>query len=542
METPETHRDSARAALDMASVLVTKIGGENAADLRGNFRTIEARRAEGKKQILAISALRSTDPQWSPYAHPDVADRDSLGRVKQGFNTTSHLIALARAAERGDGEQTEDLLQRVRHFTRDIVERQLVEEGWNGEAVGRLHAVIDRTVNALRCRLTQDGECEVLELGQDWVLRDGRGYPSLTGLGETLAQEIYSEYLALKHSPAQALRFDGAAEEAFGENPREVAENEDRTNAAIATLRGRAREQLRALLPDADVLIAGGYLPVLGGQRGYSDKTGALLTQAAQDAGERTAYIVEKQEPIKSADPRIIGERARTVEEMTYDLAMEAFGNVHGADGGVVHPQALAMLAHADIDTFVLNPARATEGNITRIHRFAPQPRGGIEIVASRRMPVAVRVQSTKMFGRPGFLERMSDWFAEHGISIDQVFTTEVTITFTFTNGGLRPGQIEEFQNAMQQEFADEELALDVIRNKALVFCLGNDLRGLQPIADAVRGIAEAGIEDVDSLVRSTRQVIAFTIDESQAEAALTALHRTCIEERGGGIARDEAA
>jgi len=541
METPDAHHGSARAALDMTSVLVTKIGGENAANLRGNSRTIETRRLEGKRQILAISALRSTDPQWSPYAHPDVADRDSLGRVKQGFNTTSHLIALARAVARGDGERAEDLLQRVRHFTRDIVERQLVEEGWNGEATGRLHAVIDRTVNALRCRLAQDGEREVLELGQDWVLRDGGGLISITGLGETLAQEIYNEYLALKHSPAQALRFDGAIGEALGGNPHEVIECEEKTNAAIAALRERAREQIQALLPDADVLIAGGYLPVLGGQRGYSDKTGALLAQAAQDAGERTAYIIEKQYPIKSADPRIVGERARTVEEMTYDLAMEAFGNVHGADGGVVHPQALAMLAHAGIDTFVLNPERATEGNITHIRREPPERRG-IEIVASRRMPVAVRVQSTKMFGRPGFLERMSDWFAAHGISIDQVFTTEVTITFTFTNGGLRPGQIEEFQNAMQQEFADEDLALDVIRNKALVFCLGNDLRGLQPIADAVRALAEAGIEDIDSLVRSTRQVIAFTIDESQAEAALTALHRTCIEEHGGSAAEGETA
>ena len=52
--------------------------------------------------------------------------------------------------------------------------------------------------------------------------------------------------------------------------------------------------------------VTGGYLPVLGNERGYSDKTGALLADAASVEYPDTVYIVEKEFPLMSADPKRI--------------------------------------------------------------------------------------------------------------------------------------------------------------------------------------------------------------------------------------------
>jgi aspartokinase len=528
METSPHPPESARQALDAADVLVTKIGGENAADLAANAAIADHRRATGKKQILAISALRSSDPRYSAYADEAAADRDKFGAVKPGFNATSHLIEMARRLQSGDLRSAESILERLRGFTREIVEANVGDDPSfeRPTALARLSAVIDRKVNALLAQLRNAQAGDVIALEKDWLLRTNLGYVSLTGFGEDLAQAIYREYFQLRGLRAAEIRTDGLASVVFGDDPRSVLESERDVRGAVDTIRAKVRHQVDCLLPARDILVAGGYVPVLGGQRGYSDKTGALLAQAVSESGHRVAYLIEKQEPIRSADPRAVS-GTRVVERMTPELALEAFGSVHGADGGAIHPEALAMLAHSGIDTFVLNPSDESRG-ITRIAPFDPPPTGA-EIVAARPMPVSLQIRSTKMYGRPGFLETLTKWFSDRGISIDQVATTEVTVSFTFTNGGVGAERIGEFEAFLRQSIADDDLRLEAQRDRALLFCLGNNMDGLAPLARAVSALEGARIP-VHSLQRSTREVITLIVDGDRARDGLRALHEGCVE------------
>ncbi|MDD5075357.1 MAG: hypothetical protein PHO54_05850, partial [Candidatus Peribacteraceae bacterium] len=469
-----TSLSSGQRALRDAETTVSKIGGENAADLSANADLVRTRAEKGGKQILVVSALRSSSGDFDRFAHPDAADRDSDGKIKSGFNTTSHLIALAEHLRAGDRTGALDLFERVRAATKEIVRTEIErnERSDSREMLSAVFASIDGFLDNVRARIFNTDKKPVA-VGKDWLLHSEHGSVSITGIGEYLAKAIYHTYFHMKNISVGELNTEGLVQWMRGKDSSKLLEQRQ-AQELLASVRNSVRAHIGHLLDAHDVVVAGGYLPVLGSRRGYSDRTGALIAQEAREAGHTTAYLIEKKSPIMSADPRKI-RNARLVEEMTYELAMEAFGDQRGADGGAVHPEALRMLAEQDIPALVFNPQ--DESSITHIHAYDPPP-NGVEIVASRRMPIALEIQSIRMLGQPGFIHTISGWFAERGISIDQGGgTSEVTTTFTFTNGDVKNFDLEEFRRFLQETYGpDRELVLDVREGKSMVFCLGNNM------------------------------------------------------------------
>jgi len=528
-------RSAPRTGLDVlqeADVYVTKIGGDNAGKIRENFATVLDRQTHGKKQILAVSAIRSSDRRFTAMAHEDARDRDSDGNLKEGFNTTSYLIAIAKCLRNGDTATAHDMLERIRRFLKEVVHAEVEADPLLTAASANtaLDAVIDGMLDELGTHIDRAAAGTLHELEKDWVLEGADGYYSITGMGEQLAQAIYLKYAALRNLETGAIGTEGLAGDLYSTHPAEVVEDEQQSTAAIASLRSAMRRRVGSLLQDYTILIAGGYLPVIASQRGYSDKTGALLAQAAKDLGKRVAYLIEKEYPIMSDDPKK-NDRARVIQEMTFALAMELFGNTRGADGGAIHPDALNMLAEDGIDTVVFNPAtEQQEDNITYIHHYEPQP-SGIEIIASRKVPLAIQVSSTEMFGKPGFLSAVTTWFADRKISIDQVSTSERTTSFTFNNGKFKEQILTDFEAFLQDTFGpDEELKLEMLKDQSLIFCLGNNMEQTGPASRATMAMHIAGA-DIHFMTQGlNEQVMTFMIDRQHVAAVREKLHRLCIE------------
>src|SRR3989344_5409690 len=564
-ETPQiADRSAPRTGLDVlhdADVYITKIGGDNAGKLRENFATVLDRQTHGKKQILAISAIRSSDRRSTAMAHEYARDRDSDGNLKEGFNTTSHLIAIAKCLREGDTGKARDMLERIRRFLKEVVHAEVEADPLleAASANAALDTVIDEMLDELGARIDGGATSTLHELEKDWVLESADGYYSITGVGEQLAQAIYLQYAALRNLEAGGIKTEGFSDELYeaiverektlaeklrafigktigrlrsllGSQKEVTEDHEQKTAAAIASLRKGMRVEVGSLLQDHTILIAGGYLPVIASQRGYSDKTGALLAQVAKDLGEHVAYLIEKEYPIMSDDPKK-NDRAHVIREMTFALAMELFGNTRGADGGAIHPDALNMLAEDDIDTVVFNPAgEQREDNITYIHHYEPQP-GGIEIIASRKVPLAIQVSSTEMFGKPGFLSAVTTWFANRKISIDQVSTSERTTSFTFNNGKFKEQILRDFESFLQDTFGpDEELKLEMLRDQSLIFCLGNNMGQTGPASRATMAMHIAGA-DIHFMTQGlNEQVMTFMIDRAHVAEVRGKLHRLCIE------------
>lgn len=526
--------DSGFRALRNADVTISKIGGENATKLRANADSIRARTAEGKKQIYTISALRSGNPYYEQrYAHLAAEERDGNGAKKTGFNTTSHLIAVAKFLCAGDGDSAFDLLERVRNFTKEVVQTEISQDPdvEQSEATAALHTTIDRVLNAAADRL-RSAKAKPIALDKDWILQDPHGTFSITGIGEELAKAIYHTYFGLKGIAVGGLSTEGFTDAVLHDNPQALIENDRRTEQAVSLLRENIRVQLDALMCHHQVIVAGGYLPVLASERNYSDMSAALIAQAAKAAGVSVLYLKEGDTPVMSANPKMIPD-TRVIHNMTPEFAMEAFGNKRGANGGAIHAKAIRMLAEHDLDAVVYNPEEDPDLNrITHIHRFDPPP-NGVEMVASRQMPVAVEVQSIRMLGRSGFMHAMTEWFASRGISIDQISTSEVTVSLTFSNGDLPDALIQDFQTFLRDEMGlGSDLQLTVTQAKSLLFCLGNNMKKPGVARDATAALADAEA-DIHFIAQGLNErVMTFMVDADKAPAALARLHKICIERK----------
>lgn len=536
-------------ALANADVLVRKIGGDNAGKLRENYRNLTQENQREKKQVVVFSAIRSSDKAHDHYRRPTVVDLDVQKKPKPGFNTTSHLIHIARCVRKGDLAEAYATLEVVRNFTKEIVAKEIAadtdlsdqtntKEAINA-AIDRLLGTADNAAHypySLYAHIARAGaqkrtRKEVVNFGEDWLFNDPNGerYFSFTGVGETLAQQIYGVYFAEKNLSTTALDTTDLSNDIFDGNIGDTLDERiERTK--IDRLRRTVRNRIDACLNDADIITVSGYLPVIGSKRGYSDKTGALCAQALKKLDKKVLYVIEKASPIRSADPRQVESETAVIRLMTYLLAGELFGARSGADAGAIHPDAVAMLQEYDIDTVVMNPSQPKVEEMTLItNRYKPAI-DGVQIIASRAIPAAYEIQSSNMTMREGVIATLTAWFREQKISIDQTPSSETSITLTF-NGQLPPSLERKFRAFVRHTYG-ASYKVTKKENLALVFCLGNNIAQTDQLLRA--GL---GFRLVDATLHGFTKgfnpsVMTFLIDCTDVSDAVRKLHDIFIAKK----------
>lgn len=523
-------------ALQSADVYVTKIGGENAGRLSLNATNAQDRTRNGIKQVTAVSAIRSSDDQFTAFADESVVDRDEDGRIKHGFNTTSHLIEIARclsAKEEGGAESAIAIAHRIAEFTKAIVLREVQNDEHlaDGEdAADELVALVEKYVtdishpNSLISWIQADEHCSIMQRGADWILHTRNEYVSLTGLGENLAKNIYETYFRRRGIAVEHLGIDQAFYSIYPKIHRI-----DDPSKVVRGLQNLASDRIRTILASNDVVIAGGYLPILGSERGYSDKTGALLARATKAVHSRTLYVIEKEYPIMSADPRKVRD-ARTVPRMTHFLARELFGNSRGARGSAVHPAALEMLASDDIDIVVMNPEQEpTASNTTLIQDFKPDP-NGVEIIASKKVPFALQISSSIIVGNPLFESDMAQWFSSRGLQIQHTATSEGTISYTFFEGTCSESMIEDMRTHLEQMYGiSGDGTLSKLEDLSVIYCLGNNMRQHGQASRAAEALELAEV-DIHFITQGLNEsVMTFLVDAGDNNRAVRMLHNMFI-------------
>lgn len=516
-------------ALLQSDVYVTKIGGDNAGHLASNADIVRRRTQNMHTQVLAVSAIRSSDARFSDMTHTLVTEQEvqKHGRRKQGFNTTSHLIAAAQRLAQGDRETAEDIARRIADFTREIADSEAAADGLLEDrhtVRTQLHATIARHMtdpdspDSLLHIIRAAHPADIRNVGEDWLCADRNRTQSVTGLGERLAQSVTRTYFDARGIPSADL--DYGDEQAIYQ-----ALWRDDVEEAQQRLREGMRQSLQRTLQSHTVLVAGGYAPPLGSERGYSDKTGALIAHLAGTLGARVAYLIEKEKPIMSADPRNVS-GTRVVPRMTPFLAKELFGSDRGADAGAIHPEALDMLAGSDIPIVVLNPAEESAShNTTLINAFHPQP-NGVEIVHSKPVPFALQVVTGKMIGQTGFEEDIARWFADHHVSIQHIATSEGSISYTFDNGKESAATVTALRQHVQDRYGvNGEEVIQAVDHLAVVYCLGNDMRTPGQAEKATFAMHGAGV-NIHMITQGLNQsVMAFLVDRDDAPRAVQALH-----------------
>jgi aspartate kinase len=346
----------------------------------------------------------------------------------------------------------------------------------------------------------------------------GRTKDYLVSFGERLSVRIAASYFRLANMKARAL------------DAWEIGFISD-SNYTAAELDRESWNRVPRLL---NPLLEAGILPVVTGfiakdekgnittlGRGGSDRSATII--AAAMAAEEV-QVWKDVDGILTADPRLVSD-VRPVEMVTYEEAAELA--YFGAQ--VLHPRAMQPCLKTNIPVLVKNSYNP-EAPGTRIVSVLPEKSAfPVRALTSRGNITLIDIVSTRMVGQAGFLGGVFSVFARHGVSVDVVATSEVSISLTL-------------DTANNLEALKEDLAriarVEIKTGKAIVTIIGDVSRSSEILQRAFGVCASLGIQ-VQMVSQGASKVnISFIVDDTQAASVVQGLHRNYfgrIEEQTQG-------
>jgi aspartate kinase len=282
----------------------------------------------------------------------------------------------------------------------------------------------------------------------------------------------------------------------------------------------------RALEP----LLEEGVLPVVTGYiardengnittlgRGGSDLTATVIAAAC---GAEEVQVWKDVDGILTADPRLVPD-ALPVESITYEAAAELA--YFGAQ--VLHPRAMQPCIKTGIPVLVRNSFNPKAPG-TWIGTKLDKKTGPVQTITSRKNVTLVDIVSTRMVGQSGFLGKVFTCFAERGISVDMVATSEVSVSLTLDAVHDLAGLKRDLSKIA---------GVEVRAGKAIVTIIGDVGRSSEILQRAFGVCADLGIQ-VQMVSQGASKVnISFIVDDIQAGDVVKGLHRNYFGVSGGG-------
>lgn len=280
----------------------------------------------------------------------------------------------------------------------------------------------------------------------------------------------------------------------------------------------RVRAAFAALPADRVAIVTGfigkneaGEVTTVG--RNGSDLTCTLLA-AALEADE--AQIWTDTDGVMSADPSVV-RGARNIPNMRFEEAAELayFGS------RVLHPSTLLPAMQARIPVRVLNTNRPDHPG-TVIAELGPPNPNAVTSIAYKERQIVVSVHATRMLGEVGFLARVFDVLAKHGVVVDVVSTSEVSVSMTANDAATVERALPEL----------EQLGRCTVEpGRTILAVVGQHLAKRKGIgADVLAAIAAAGV-NVEMVSYGAGSInLQMVIADEDIAAAVATLHRVLFE------------
>ncbi len=256
---------------------------------------------------------------------------------------------------------------------------------------------------------------------------------------------------------------------------------------------------------------ANGEITTVG--RNGSDLTATLLA-AALEADE--AQIWTDTDGVMTADPSVV-QGARNIPYMRFEEAAELayFGS------RVLHPSTLLPAMTAGIPVRVLNTNRPAHPG-TVIQAIGPGNPKRATSIAYKESQVVLTVGATRMFGEIGFLAKVFEVLARHGVSVDVVSTSEVSVSLTA-------------HDAVALERARPELEplgrVTIQPGRTILAVVGQQLaEGRGTGAQILAAVADAGVNVEMISYASGSLNLQMVIRDEDIRAAVATLHAMLFE------------
>jgi aspartate kinase len=431
-----------------------------------------------------------------------------MGRIVQSQLARKPVVVLSAM-----GDTTDHLLEAAdRALRENTASIHLIEE-LHLKAIGKLGLGVEvqREIRPLldELRMLLTGISLIKEL-------TGRTKDHLVSFGERLSVRIAAAYFNSLGVKALALDAWNAG----------FLSDSNFTSADLLD------ESWRRIPLALDPLVQEGTLPVVTGfiardeagnittlGRGGSDLSATAIAAAC---GAEEAQVWKDVDGILTADPRLVAD-ARPVESITYEEAAELayFGSQ------VLHPRAIQPCMKAGIPVMVRNSFNPDAPG-TRIGAALHKKTGPVQTITTRKNVTLVDIVSTRMMGQAGFLGQVFSSFAEHGISVDMVATSEVSVSLTLDT----VYDLEALKKDLRRI-----ASVEVKTGKAIVTIIGDVRRSSEILRRAFGVCAGLGVQ-VQMVSQGASKVnISFIVDDTQAAAIVKGLHLDYFENKPGEAA-----
>ena len=425
----------------------------------------------------------------------------ALAVVSAMGGVTDALLALSNAALGGDAQAADAALGEIGARHRAAIDALCLSPGAAAgcrEEIGRELERLDRLATG------------VALLGE----LSPRTSDAIAAAGEMLSATLLTE--ALRKLGTRAVRID----------PRELMATDASYGAAIPDEPGIAARLIERVVPEraaGRTVVTGGFvgaapdgsLTTLG--RGGSDFSAALFGAGLRDAGVpvEAIEIWTDVDGILTADPRIVPD-ARLIPEVSADEAAElAF---FGAK--VLHPATIRPAVRRGIPVVVRNTFHpGVAGTVVR----ADVEGRGVRALAARKGVAALFIGSPRMLLAHGYAARVFGVFEAHGVPVDVIATSEVSISTTVDE----KAPIEAIVRDLSR-FAE----VQVLRHLAVVSVVGKGLRTTPGVAGRIF-TALGGVNAVMISQGASDTNVTFVVAADQAGDALRRLHAEFF--RGAG-------
>ena len=248
-----------------------------------------------------------------------------------------------------------------------------------------------------------------------------------------------------------------------------------------------------------------GNITTLG--RGGSDLSATMIA-AACGAGE--VQVWKDVDGILTADPRIV-KNARLVEIVSYEAASELA--YFGAQ--VLHPRAMQPCIKTGTPVLVKNSYNPGAKG-TRIVQSISEKQSSIQAITFRKNITLVDIVSSRMLGQYGFLAEIFSYFAKHGISVDMVATSEVSISVTMD---------ADYDLSSLEDDLSRIAHVEIKTGKAIVTIIADVRRSSEILARSFRTCELLGVP-VQMISQGASKVnISFIVNDQEATEVVKALH-----------------
>lgn len=254
-----------------------------------------------------------------------------------------------------------------------------------------------------------------------------------------------------------------------------------------------------------------GTITTLG--RNGSDLSATLVGAAL---GAEEVQIWSDTDGVMSADPSIVP-TAKSIATMRFDEAAELayFGS------RVLHPATLVPAIEKNISVRVLNTNRPDHPGTVIEGAPAPKP-SPVTSIAYKEDQTVLTITEPRMFEQVGFLARFFEVLARHGVVVDLVATSEVSVSITCHDRAKVDASLADLAPLGEVDVRGRKTILAVV-GRHIQHSKGIGYRVLKAISDA-----EVNIQ-MHTFGMSSNN-ISLVIDDADIARAVGSLHAALFE------------